>query len=213
MAVHTVRQGECIASIAWKYGFADWQRIWDAQSEDFRRKRLNPNTLLEGDEVTIPERTPKRVSVSTGASHTFTIKRPRVKLRIRLLDPEGKVLTNTKYELVVAGVTSSKKTDGNGMLDEDIPVDATTAELKVFLSDTEVIRLPLRVGHLDPLEETSGVQGRLSNLGYLAGLPAGKEDNDQLAMALRDFQRDQGLDESGVVDDTTRNKLKSAYEG
>src|SRR5882672_4594727 len=98
MPNHPVQQGECIASIAAKYGFADWHLLWDAQPEEFRKKRPNPNALAPGDEVVIPERTPKRFTVATNAAHVFKVTLPPTRLRVRLHDDAGKALSGLKYE-------------------------------------------------------------------------------------------------------------------
>ena len=212
MATHWVKQGDCISSIAWEHGFADWQLIWDAQTDDFRRNHPNPNTLAPGDEVVIPERTPKRVSVATNASHVFKVRRPPTRLRVRLRGDDGKVLSGIKYELMVADKTLSGNTDDDGLVDQPVPANAATATLTLFTSDTANIVLSIRLGHIEPMQWISGVQGRLRNLGYFAGPSDGQAD-DNLEAALRAFQRDQGIDETGTLDDSTRDKLESAYMG
>lgn len=59
MATHTVRAGENLTVIAKKYGYPDWRTIYnDPKNADFRRKRPNPNLILPGDLLFIPDKTP-----------------------------------------------------------------------------------------------------------------------------------------------------------
>ena len=67
------------------------------------------------------------------------------------------------------------------------------------------------LGHLAPVEEISGVHARLCNLGYAAGAVTDSM-TDELRTALRHFQRDCGIEETGEPDEATQEKLKEAHE-
>ena len=57
MATHTVIRGDCLSSIAKQYGFSDYKTIYDhPQNQAFKQKRPNPNLIMAGDEIFIPER-------------------------------------------------------------------------------------------------------------------------------------------------------------
>jgi hypothetical protein len=80
------------------------------------------------------------------------------------------------------------------------------------------------VGHLDPVSEPSGVKARLTHMGYLhppahehfaldtRGETVSEEDSDaRTAVAVRDFQKAQQIDVTGIVDDVTRAALVAAH--
>ena len=54
--VHEVKQGECLSSIARRFGFRDWKKIYQhPMNADLRQKRPNPNVLHPGDRIFISE--------------------------------------------------------------------------------------------------------------------------------------------------------------
>jgi peptidoglycan hydrolase-like protein with peptidoglycan-binding domain len=76
----------------------------------------------------------------------------------------------------------------------------------LLLQDTEgTEEYAVNFGHLDPIDETVGVQQRLANLG-IACKPTGELD-EQTTLALKEFQGKNGLDPTGRLDDQTRDKL------
>jgi hypothetical protein len=84
---HTIRQGECILSIATRYGHK-WETIWDAPgNKDLRKERSHPGVLLPGDRISIPDLKLKTVSLATGERHTLKVTRNLVTVRIRLMEP------------------------------------------------------------------------------------------------------------------------------
>lgn len=68
---HTVRQGECINSLAERYGFFP-DTLWDAaENKDLRELREDPNILQPGDVVHIPDLTRGEESGGTDELHRF----------------------------------------------------------------------------------------------------------------------------------------------
>jgi len=83
---HIVKQGECLTTIAYRYGFRDYHPIHDLPANAaLWAKRSNPNILFPGDEVVIPDLKQKRASVATGSLHRFQVTKPKKMLRLRLL--------------------------------------------------------------------------------------------------------------------------------
>ena len=70
----------------------------------------------------------------------------------------------------------------------------------------------LQLGALDPVDELSGVQSRLANLGYYNG-PVDGAQNDDLSLAVARFQGDEKLAVSGDIDDDTRDALRQRHDG
>lgn len=59
MATHIVQRGENLTLIARKYGIPHWQTIYHHPNNlEFRRKRPNPNIILPGDQLFIPDQRP-----------------------------------------------------------------------------------------------------------------------------------------------------------
>ncbi|QRK05469.1 peptidoglycan-binding protein [Archangium violaceum] len=208
--VHTVKQGECLSTIAWSHGFSDWRTIYEhPDNEEFRRLRPNPHLLYPGDQIHIPPLKAKTVSAKAGATHVFTLKRSPRRLRVGVRDHDGTVLANTDYVLIVRGREKSGKTNQDGLLDEEIG-DATRCKLVIRGRTME-----LAVGELNPMEHTddggiSGAQMRLRNLGFNPGPVDGKM-GPRTAAALSAFQRVQGLEVTGELDSATRQKLTERF--
>jgi hypothetical protein len=205
MIKHQVLQGECVSSIAHRYGIS-WDKIWnDPQNSDLKNKRKHPGILCAGDVVVVPDRAPKTASCASGGSHELTVRQPRPLIRLQVFDGE-KPRANQEYTLVVDGETLEGKTNGDGVLEEEISPDARKAKLTIG-PDESVQELDL--GHTDPISEPSGIAGRLENLGYFSGDPA---DEDKLRRALLLFQRRFGLSETGSGDAQTLQKLEDMHD-
>lgn len=88
MPEHTVEQGECISSIADGYGFF-WETVWQhSDNTDLRVKRGDPNVLMPGDVVAIPEKEEKQEDGATEKRHCFRRKGVPAKLILRIMhDP------------------------------------------------------------------------------------------------------------------------------
>jgi hypothetical protein len=213
MIVHDVRQGDYMASIAMQYGFSDWRQIYDhADNAALKKRRPNPNVLLPGDQVCIPDKPVKQVDAAPGAMHKFEVQPMKpIRLQIALKDEKGKALAGLPYTLTVNHVATPGKTSGEGVADEEIPVGTRTATLVL---DGRGIRWDIDIGHLDPIHEdddtpiVSGIQARLNNLGFSCGAVDGVLGS-RTEQALRQFQRDVMGRETpdGQPDKETRDKL------
>lgn len=205
---HVVEAGECVGSIAFANGFFP-RTIWEhPENADLRAKRKDPNVLLAGDVVQVPDLRSKEIPVAAGQSHKFV--RRGVPERFRLqLRRRGKPRADLRFELHVEGKVIEGRTDASGTLEAWIPPDAKEGEL-LLVETGERYRLAL--GKLDPVEELSGVQHRLFNLGLYQGPLDGKA-GPSLAGAVKAFQVRHGLPDTGELDGATRAKLKEAHGG
>ncbi len=208
--IHVVKQGDCLYRIAQRYGFADWHTIYDhADNAAFRAKRPNPNVIYPGDELAIPDKDTKQVTLGTTSKHTLQVKRQKVMLRVELRDELDEPLAGKEYELKLGQSVYEGTTDGDGILEEKVKASEELGELTVWgSSDREAERWfwNISVGHLDPVEELVGVRQRLNNLGYYCEA-RGAEADDSLRFAVKGFQRAAELEVTGEVDDATRSKL------
>src|SRR5208282_5132565 len=161
---YQVQQGDCIESIAFEHGFF-WQTLWnDGANASLKSKRKDPNVLMEGDVVRIPDRRPKQDSVATEQRHRFCLKGVPSKLRLVVLEND-KPLASEPYLLDIDGQLSKGRTAADGSVELGIPPNARNGRLIVSEGlNQRIYRLDL--GGLDPATEVSGVKGRLRNLGY-----------------------------------------------
>lgn len=200
---HTAVQGEFVSSIAEKYGFYDYRTIWDHPANaELKKKRPDPNVLFPEDEIFIPEKQQKTESRPTGGVHQFLVPFSPVMLRIALRDFDDRPIVNTKCELEIAGEVTQHTSDPDGIIEREIPPVSAAGTLRVPDLDFE---LDVKVGHLDPPDETSGWTARLINLGYLDA--SVKPDEDDVGSAIQEFQCDHKLPVTGAVDPATRAKL------
>jgi len=213
---HKVTQGECLSSIAKKYGFNDYRIIYDdGANAAFKQKRPNPNIIFPGDIVVIPDHEIKEVPKPTEQTHNFVLEPHPVKLRLVVKNDEDKPFANMKYDLKVGSATFSGTTDGGGKIEQVIQPDDSSAELVLYPGEGEnqnvVGIFKMDLGHLDPVEEATGVQARLNNLGF----DCGKVDGiiGQMTQgAITAFQKHYGLTETGHADSSTKNKLKELHD-
>jgi hypothetical protein len=212
MKNHIVQPGECLSSIADRYGFGRWETIYqDGANADLRRKRPDPHVLHPGDVVVIPDLAQRTVQAPTDKRHTFVLKSLRRKLRIQLIDDEGNQLATLPFTADDGFRLHAGHTDGDGWLTLDLPVDSTRVEVDVggWVRVFEPGQLnPIRPDTSD--EGTSGAQARLAGLGFDPG-PIDGVLGPRTRAAVVAFQRSFGLELSGKVDDPTRAKLQELF--
>jgi hypothetical protein len=205
MPAYVVQQGDCITSIAGTYGF-HWQTLWDA-NPDLKAKRVNPNALLPGDIVQIPDKDLRIETRPTDAHHKFVLKGEQPKLKV-VLERYNRPLANQNYTLTVEGATFSGTTDERGYL--EAPIEPTAKTGKLSVPDCH-IQCTFNLGYIDPFDEIGGAQGRLQNLGFLIGDATGVIDQPTTD-AIMLFQSTYGLEATGELDDATQNKLKEQHD-
>ncbi len=203
MPNHVISRGESVPSVA-KDGGYFWQTLWNhPQNAELKAKRKDPNILFEGDELFVPELELRWETRSTEAKHKFKRNGDPLKFKLQLKQM-GDPRANEDYTLQLDTGTFRGKTDGDGKIEITIPGNSRGG---VLLLNGGKEKLAVRIGHLDPIDELSGVQQRLTNLAF----PTGNEDgelSDQTRDALRRFQQKQKLPVTGEADDATKAKLK-----
>lgn len=205
---HTLRQGQCLASLAATHGLTE-RKIWMAPENQALRNRIEDGyVLLPGDRIFIPDIELAEESVFTDQRHKFRVKRQLVHLRIQFLE-EGEPCANQPYLLQVGGQAISGSTNSNGELDEVIPAHETMAQLRFGEPDVSQ-DYTLGLGALDPIDSISGVQARLQNLGYDPG-PIDGLNGPRTKGAVSEFQEEVGLTVDGIVGPKTRRVLKKLH--
>lgn len=209
MPRYTVQQGDCIMSIAANSGFL-WETVWrHPDNAELKQLRKDPNVLLPGDVVAIPEKNLRMENAATDARHTYVKKNNRAQVRLRLLDLKRQPRKNVRYTANIDGVVSSGRSDDDGYIALLVAPNAQQLNLKVSDgSRTDEYALPL--GYIDPIEELSGVQQRLTNLGYSCSSEQGTS-GELTKNAIRAFQKERNLKASGDLDDATRQALQEMH--
>lgn len=197
-----------MASIGAQTGFF-WQTLWDLpDNADLKNLRKDPNVLMQGDQVVIPDLRKKQESRSDGARYKFKKKGVPEKLRIKLLDADKKPRANMAYTLYIDGVPQTGTTSATGEINVSIPPDAQQGKL-VLDADKDNPYF-LNLGHLNPTSTVSGAKSRLANLGYYSG-PLDENWDDSATAAMNSFQKDNNLPVTNELDDATRSKLQDKH--
>lgn len=205
---HKVREGECVTSIAFEAGLPE-ERVWDDPANAaVKTARVDRNILLDGDRLHVPEIARREEPGATEMRHRFELKIPPVLLRLRMLD-EDEPRANEPYCLKIDGRVLQGTTDAAGCLQVEIPPQAKRAVLRMgdIQSGEDYV---LQIGALDPLDQISGIQSRLLNLGFDPG-PIDGVLGPKTERALTAFQRKHDLEPTGRPDSPTQQKLKEQY--
>lgn len=210
---HNVAQGEYLSLIAAEYGFSDYMTIWDhPNNAQLKQQRKNPNVLLPGDSLFIPDKEQKQETGATSKRHTFTVKQEKLNLRLVLEDVYEKPIANAQCELFIEEQSFQVTTDGQGKIEKEIPNRAQKGIL-VIKSDQTPFQddfFQVKIGDLDPIDCVSGQCARLNNLGYFAG--ASNDPNDPAFIsAAEEFQCDHGLVVDGKIGPKTQARLKQVH--
>jgi Putative peptidoglycan binding domain len=208
MVPYVIRQGDHLTKLAARLGF-DADEVWnDDANADLRKLRTDPHVLCAGDVLYVPEaKPPKWLSLQVGSVNRLVATVPKVKISLTLAQG-GKAIANE--DCVVHGLPPPNEftTDGAGALSFDAPVDVEFVTLE-FPSLSLVRRM--RIGHLDPVTEPSGVLQRLTNMGHVAPAALAAGGDQALSQALRAFQSAQGLTVTGELDNATRKQLEDTH--
>lgn len=163
---HVVQQGEHLSQIAKQYGFRDFNTVWNhpdnadlkklirvptfffpATRSKFRIKRKRRN---RGQPVrSTASNWPADDSFFASRSATLAINRWQIRRQVK-----------------VDGASTELTTDANGRV--EVPISATATEATLVFKDPLVpfdLSVPIKIGHLDPVEEVSGQKARRSGQG------------------------------------------------
>lgn len=203
---YVVQQGDCIESIAQDFGFF-WETLWNySENRELKQKRRDPNVLMQGDRVQIPEKRLGEESGATEQRHSFKLKGIPAQLRLKFFK-DGKPRNNEPYILWIDGASEEGQTDSDGMVIHPVMPNAIEARLRLGDDSQDYIIL---LGHLDPVESPDGLRTRLRNLGYYSGEESGPVGPETKA-ALRLFQAEHDLPVNGETNRETLDEVVSAH--
>ncbi|MCB9845606.1 MAG: hypothetical protein H6811_06440 [Phycisphaeraceae bacterium] len=204
MPQHTVRQGECVSSLAEQSGLF-WETLWEhPENAELKRLREDPNALLPGDLLEIPEIRVKELGRAVDQRHRFRKKGVPALFRVQML-LDGEPRADEAFQLEIDGVRVAEgKTDSRGMIEGPIPPDARQGTVILGEGDIRDV-FTFQLGRLDPADTESGVRQRLLNLGFDA-------EGENLSAAIGAFQHLCGLTQSGQIDEATSSRLESVHD-
>jgi hypothetical protein len=201
---YTVQQGDHLSGIAQSFGFDDYTVVWnDPGNADLKSRRADPHVLVPGDSLVIPELKVQPLGKPTGVTHTFTILQSPLKLRFKMLDFAGNPIV--AESLTIAGTELA--TDGTGLIEAN--VEKLDQVVQVQCGGSTFV---LTVGAINPPDDTSdaGYKARLYNLGFLWD-PSVDDSDDEMVIALQDFQAQYQLPITGQLDDATKTQLAQTH--
>jgi N-acetylmuramoyl-L-alanine amidase len=203
----TVTEGDCFINICKQEGFF-WETVWNhPENEKLRERRKHLNILKKEDQIYLPDLEIKEYTVETEQRHKFCLVGSLVEFTLTLLNL-GEPRANEDYILKVNGSSKRGCTDENGTLTERIPADARDGLLLLGANQEEIA---INFGYMDPIDEISGVQRRLQNLGFYEG-EIDDELNIETIAAIAEFQRSVELSGEGELNEETRQKLLEVHE-
>lgn len=145
---------------------------------------------------------------ATQSAEDITTEDPEDNREVRPDKPRA----NVPYVLTVDGKTFNGNTDGDGRIECSIPPNAREGMLIIEPGTERESAFPLKLGHLDPLSDVSGIKHRLANLGFDCG-DRSDEMTPGAAAALSAFQEKHSLSVTGEADEATRDKLRELHGG
>jgi hypothetical protein len=217
--IHIVQQGEHLPELARKYGFTDFTVIWDLAENSQLNQDRHPNVLYPGDKIFIPDKQIRQDSGQTEKRHRFRLKGKPIKLWIRVQDQHAQPVAEAPCTVCVEREVQNTETNRKGLVGRKIKPTDKDGNFAVYAFGIDA---PIRIGHMDPVGETSGYKARLNNLGYNAGPmdeeeSAGLTERDKaerrirLQMAIEQFQADNDLKVEGICNEETQARLKDAH--
>jgi N-acetylmuramoyl-L-alanine amidase len=203
---HVASENDCIESIALQYGLLP-DFIWNApENAALRELRRNRNVLSLGDVVLIPDLREETRTGATEQRHRYLRKGVPARIEFRVLR-FNRPVKDAKYSLIVDDTVFDGTTDGDGVVRCAIQPNARSAELRVQHEDEDLV-YDLNLGAMDPEDELTGTQKRLTNLGYYVPAEEHGELGAGTRAAVARFQADNGLEPTGEPDDVVRNKIR-----
>lgn len=213
---YEVQMGDCLSNIAFQKGFAP-DTIWqDGGNAELRAQRKSLHILLPADQLTIPKKRRRDISIAAGQRAILQLVAVPEILRMRFLTYTQKPRAGVEYLLQITRADGEPvadrkgQTDADGFLEEPIPPNAISGE--VWLG-TGVNReeIPIQLGHVNPIDDVRGTQSRLMDLNYLTDEDEAGELGEKTRAALKTFQFEHALPITGERDDATLAKLEAMF--
>jgi len=202
----TVKQGDCIYSLAARYGFSADALLSHANNQTLVSQRPDATQLVPGDKVFIPAKKVGEVEAETGVRHRFRRKGTLATFKATFMDFD-KPLAKLRYVLYANGKYYDGTTDDDGCIEITLDATITTARLTIG-TEPEAFEYTLHMGGLDPADTITGQQQRLSNLGHYSGKIDGT-NGELTKAAIREFKINQKLTVDDQLDPAALTQLST----
>ena len=98
---HRVSAGDCMSSIANRYGLT-WKQVWNhGPNASLKALRKDPDILLPGDVVMVPEKAERKESKAQEQKHRFVRKAEQPHFSL-VLKVDGEPIKNSPCRLMIA---------------------------------------------------------------------------------------------------------------
>ena len=214
MRAYVIKQGDYLAKIAHSLGFSA-DEVWSHPRNADLKQLRDPNLLLPGDVLFIPDPAAPPLGITGGSSNDYSAEIPTTTVTV-FFKNLGKPRANERYVITGLGEAIEGTTDAEGKV--EITVSVHLREVDVAFPDDYAI-YGVRVGDMDPIDEPSGARKRLQHLGYYdwaADQPLDASlGEDELEgankAAILAYQQANGLEATGVIDVATRAALEEHH--
>lgn len=174
------------------------------------RIELDSDAIVKGSKVLLncSSRDPKDPEAEEEKKETKPFK-------VEMTDADFEPYANKHYVLAAGGERFEGETDGSGKIERDIAKDAALADITLWIDEYPEGRRKswqIQIKELPPAKTPEGAMERLASLGYYSGAP-GPELSGEAKAALRWFQKDHELEETGELDEKTSGKLEEVAGG
>lgn len=218
MRAYIIGRGEDLQSIAARLGF-DPNEVWNADdNRELRELRNSPQVLAPGDVLYVPDVEQEELMVTAKTTNEYTADIDYLNVGLKLGVGDGEARADEPYEIYGLSETLTGSADGDGCINVEVP--AHVRQLYVYFPEQET-GARVRLGDLDPASDEEGIRTRLFNLGYLpsdeilgprmANVQTRDQREADLAMAVRHFQQDAGIEPTGELDDETRAAIRDRH--
>lgn len=185
---HTVEKGECMATIAKRFGFLNWKTIYDdPKNASFREDNPDPTCIQPGSSLYIPDKKRETVKAAGRPKVTFVAKKPELYFTVMLIDHQNRPLSDIPYTLTIGEQQYSGNTVG-GYIEHAITVDDKEGELSIRPYEEFpdwIVACKFQLGHLDTAESVAGHQQRSHHKRNYTGPPDGNADSATKAAICR----------------------------
>lgn len=205
MEPYIVQQGDYLDKIAFEHGCTP-EDIWGhKKNSTLRQIRSDGSILNPGDLLWVPASEPQEFDLKAGELNIYEIDVSETQLKLFLVS-EGKRLADEPYVVIELPSDKEQKSGPDGSVLLEVPV---TLESITIALPKRGYSFSVRLGHLDPIGEFSGIIRRLENLGYL--FEGSLASESEVSEAIGAFQLAAGLPVTGELSAATRDALVKAH--
>jgi hypothetical protein len=179
MRPYVLRYNDYVLKLAHQFGF-DPDVVWnDARNASLRELRNNPNILLGGDIIYLPDADsdPEKHHLVVGTTNTFVAPEPpRATLSVKFVGADRSTYASRAFALDECSDLTGLATDDTGLAIFEVPVNMDRVTL-VFPDTGE--SHTLLIGALNPIDTPIGLFQRLQNLGHIGSVEYDYDSADE----------------------------------